>query len=55
MGKGTDSLRYTVVWVADLLVSKFGVVFLGNGEKKALTPENHYLWLCEYHTRAYKV
>ncbi|HEY83671.1 MAG TPA: hypothetical protein G4N96_00960 [Chloroflexi bacterium] len=25
------------------------------GLKKVLTPEGHYLWLCEHHAEAYKV
>jgi internalin A len=25
------------------------------GLKKILTPEGHYLWLCDYHAKQYKV
>ncbi|MCU0516147.1 MAG: hypothetical protein MUC60_04620 [Oscillatoria sp. Prado101] len=25
------------------------------GLKKVLTPEGHYLWLCDYHAKQYKV
>ena len=25
------------------------------GLKKVLTPEGHYLWLCEYHAQEYKL
>lgn len=26
-----------------------------DGLKKILTPEGHYLWLCEYHANEYKI